>query len=1040
MRHLIITTLLLLCGANLWAQHLVPLPNIQSPNAASFAIHGNIPVSGFSGVPDISLPLLTITEGDLSLPVTLAYHSASVQVNNHPGWVGHGFTLQCGGVINRIQRGLMDEQQGVWPGQKYGYLYNYSELNTADWDSPEKLKQFARYLIDPIPKELMADEFQFNFMGYSGKFMLNHLGKWVVVSRDKIKVIVHDLVTTDELREVIRMKMTANPRQYCHYYFNKFTLITPDGTKYTFGGIDATEYSVGYRNQAYENVIPTSWHLTEIQGVKGHTIKLQYTPKDFIAALSQGYMFMKHHSGSTRWLDGSCTGVASNLSLDDSRPEGYLIFPVYLSKIITTHATVDFSISETTELRYADSDLAADEDYFYDQFVYMTNPATEIKWYKLDKINVQDNNNNNEVIKSFDFSYTNSPDTRLKLNSVTESGKENSTGRTHSFQYYMGKRLPPYCTNKVDHYGFYNGYSTGSFNPSTLEEWAHLYSTQVRKPDATGIFVTAELLYKWVYPGQGYSIFEYEPHTYSSVVSEDRTTLDHKAADDFAGGSRIKKITSFDRDETKLLSKEYFYVKNYTGQSNISSLRSSGILGGYSKYHWPNYKGRDIQNNEFTYDLISSNSLFPYGYNAQGSHIGYSEVVEKVSGNGYTKYFFSNFDADIFGVTHMDTTAIAHVDYERSVYSPYISKALERGHPVLIENYDESNNKVSSTKIQYEKSEDPYNDPEFFYLRTVDLLHFDVCSGVTASKQAFYGTAYRTCAYYFNKVKEETTVYSSDKSGLANTSTATYHYNEHNLVDETISASSDGKEEKISVVYSGMMEGRVKPALPVDPETKALSIMGQNLHILNYPVATTIFHNDKAIRSTAKTYLYQNGKVNVYKEYEAEFLTPVLNFTSVSVSGGGNGSTDKINLNSAFKLRNTYSYNDYGNIKDVVAYNGITTSYIWGYKNHFPVAKVENASYDEIKNVLTQQTIDQLNTGYPTDEQVRTKLMPLRTHSALQKAQVATYTFAPLTGITSKTDTNNNTEYYEYDKLGRLTLIRDFNMHILKEFKYQYAQ
>ncbi|MNK33903.1 hypothetical protein D3C87_524000 [compost metagenome] len=54
------------------------------------------------------------------------------------------------------------------------------------------------------------------------------------------------------------------------------------------------------------------------------------------------------------------------------------------------------------------------------------------------------------------------------------------------------------------------------------------------------------------------------------------------------------------------------------------------------------------------------------------------------------------------------------------------------------------------------------------------------------------------------------------------------------------------------------------------------------------------------------------------------------------------------------------------------------------------------------------------------------------------EAQMTTYTYKPLVGITTKTDSRGLTEYYEYDSLGRLSLIKDFNGHILKDFLYHY--
>lgn len=54
-------------------------------------------------------------------------------------------------------------------------------------------------------------------------------------------------------------------------------------------------------------------------------------------------------------------------------------------------------------------------------------------------------------------------------------------------------------------------------------------------------------------------------------------------------------------------------------------------------------------------------------------------------------------------------------------------------------------------------------------------------------------------------------------------------------------------------------------------------------------------------------------------------------------------------------------------------------------------------------------------------------------------AMMTTYTYLPLRGISSQCDAGNRIAYYDYDSLGRLTLVRDLDRNILKRICYNYA-
>lgn len=87
----------------------VKAPTFPSPNAASLGKYGDIPVSYHTGVPNISIPIYTVTQGSLSLPISLSYHSSGLKVDEVASNVGLGWSLNAGGMITRSVNGGPDE-------------------------------------------------------------------------------------------------------------------------------------------------------------------------------------------------------------------------------------------------------------------------------------------------------------------------------------------------------------------------------------------------------------------------------------------------------------------------------------------------------------------------------------------------------------------------------------------------------------------------------------------------------------------------------------------------------------------------------------------------------------------------------------------------------------------------------------------------------------------------------------------------------------------------------------------------------------------
>lgn len=66
---------------NCIGQQQIPIKNVPSPEIAGLGEYGKVPVSLYTGVPDISVPIYELKAGNYSLSLAASYHLASVEPN-----------------------------------------------------------------------------------------------------------------------------------------------------------------------------------------------------------------------------------------------------------------------------------------------------------------------------------------------------------------------------------------------------------------------------------------------------------------------------------------------------------------------------------------------------------------------------------------------------------------------------------------------------------------------------------------------------------------------------------------------------------------------------------------------------------------------------------------------------------------------------------------------------------------------------------------------------------------------------------------------
>jgi hypothetical protein len=183
---------------------------IPSPTAASLGRFGDIPVSLYSGSPEITVPLFVAKGRALELPVSLRYQPSGIRVEEIGGWAGIGWALEAGGTITRTVRGIADDAgNGYWFTGSSFYL-------SANWPNPpdQILNDIRQEDLDGEP-----DQFFFSFAGRSGQF-----------------VIVPNASGSHEYRAIPYQKLKIEPTSG----FNTWIITTEDGTRYTFSATESS--------------------------------------------------------------------------------------------------------------------------------------------------------------------------------------------------------------------------------------------------------------------------------------------------------------------------------------------------------------------------------------------------------------------------------------------------------------------------------------------------------------------------------------------------------------------------------------------------------------------------------------------------------------------------------------------------------------------------------------------------------------------------------------------------------------------------------
>lgn len=885
-------------------------------------------------------------------------------------------------------------------------------------------------------------------------------------------------------------------------FIKKFVITDSKGIKYTFGGTnESIEFMrPGMAFAKYdlynENTIPINWYLTSIKSPQGYQINLQYTRGKFY--ITNEISVNDKITIPSKWADSEDYPKGKKIKSILYHPcyIDKIITPISSVKFNWSLADqqlgYNFIVSNPPISQCNGWDAPdRNSEFYFCKYPEIKDAAITNRFpNKLDNFIVSTLSG---VQKKFvEFFYTSQVTTRLKLTSVKIKGEEYNYNEmnvpTYTFE-YNSQPLPAYLSFKTDEYGFYNGrnlyitsddpYYYYNFFNNPVNRQAYSDS---RKTDIN--YLQAEILKKIIYPTGGSTEYVYESNQYGRVAKFWPSSIQENANGvENAGGLRIKRIINYDYGSHIATEKKYYYNLNYSSGGTTSS----GVLNyqpQYSLYFNGNItpparysSNTTLYSGIMDFRQYGTDPVNPPNYN-RGTPITYSEVAEVNLDGSYTVFKYKNYDN---GFHDMPAENMICDNSNVSAFwkeDDMNSMELERGQVISEEIYAPGN--IIKVKSTYE-----YNDNPNRFENNVRRLKLISNSIFSRNFPSIRYTANLIYTYFPYLKKKTTDIY--EQNGTI-TNTINYVFNEQNrLLTTQTTTNSKNKTIVISNKYS--------VDYPSDPVLTEMA--NNNVHIIAPIIETALTKDGQQVRLThvnyyspfSGIYVPQNTQVKLsnnssepiqfYDEYDVngnirqehksndvntsyiwDFdnslpIAEVLNadassiaYTSFETAGTNSGwsftGTPEPDYNSPTGNKSYDLSNNSIETKSTVVTLNNSKTYIVTYWSRSGEQTVKNQAGSSFSPTVTGVNINGwvyykykvtgatkiIISGDGVIDELR--LYPLN-------AQMNTYTYDPLVGITSKCTNNNDLFYYEYDEFGRLKLEKDQNRNILKKYCYNYA-
>jgi YD repeat-containing protein len=403
----------------------------------------------------------------------------------------------------------------------------------------------------------------------------------------------------------------------------------------------------------------------------------------------------------------------------------------------------------------------------------------------------------------------------------------------------------------------------------------------------------------------------------------------------------------------------------------------------------------------------------------KGSDVGYKNVTVYENGNGRTEYIYDtaiDFPEEDFGsCIKPPFLQTPNIDYKRgNLRSEKIYDNILRPLSNVIYTYDYEE---STEKTGVKLFTSPINCPDNFRYANYDEFLYASQHSATWLVPRCNAGAYAT-DFIGNRFVDEAVGWVR----LRSKSTFKYFYDANN----TQRVLQTDEKYEYNPINKKIEEQTVTNSLNEVLKTK-------------YSYLTT---TDTEI---SKNNISTIEKVETYRGNSSYSNWSLLSTNHITYENNWNGNhsylpstieTAKTSAGLESRVRYT-KYDSYGHPLELQQENGTFISYIWGYNDSQPIAKIENARYGEISpNLIEDAKHHSANSQTGLEGNLLNTLKAIR--NSLPNAMVTTYTYIPLVGVSTIIDPRGYRTRYEYDNFGRLATVYDAAGNRLSANEYNY--